>query len=162
LSLALVERPCLLLEVHGSEAGVGETWQTATEVMRGAGGEPLVLPDGRDAWSIREHATRAIEAARPGAATRRADLAIPIGALPPRAGAGGRRGAGRGLAVLCAATRGAAILRAGGPAARGGRRGAGGAGAALVEPALGRGGAGPGEQGGGLANRRYAAREHGA
>ena len=43
---------------------------------------PLVLPDGRDAWSIREHATRAIAAQRPDAATVRADLAIPIGALP--------------------------------------------------------------------------------
>src|SRR5439155_25841691 len=52
------------------------------EVLRGAGGERLVLPDGRDTWSIREQATRAIAALRPEAATVRADLAIPIGALP--------------------------------------------------------------------------------
>src|SRR5213080_855027 len=56
----LVEAPSLLVEVHGSEAGVTESWQGADEVIRAGGGAPIVLAAGRDAWSIREHATRAI------------------------------------------------------------------------------------------------------
>src|ERR1051325_4485423 len=50
----LVEAPSLLVEVHGSEEGVTESWQGADEVIRAAGGVPIVLAAGRDAWSIRE------------------------------------------------------------------------------------------------------------
>src|SRR6185369_16190255 len=32
----LVERPCLLVEVHGSDAGVAEVWQIAETVARDA------------------------------------------------------------------------------------------------------------------------------
>jgi FAD/FMN-containing dehydrogenase len=39
--------PSLLVEVHGSEAGVAEVWQTADEALRAAGGEPILLPGGR-------------------------------------------------------------------------------------------------------------------
>src|SRR5262249_44454734 len=78
----LAETPCLLVEVHGSASGVAEAWEAADQVARDAGGAPLVGPGGRDVWSIREQATGAVEAQRPGAATVRADLAIPIGALP--------------------------------------------------------------------------------
>src|SRR2546422_7556801 len=59
-AFGLREAPSLLLEVHGSEAGVEEAWRAAADVMGGAGGIPVVLPDGRDAWQVREHATRAI------------------------------------------------------------------------------------------------------
>src|SRR5437016_8284285 len=76
----LAETSCLLVEVHGSEAGRGETWAAAEEVMAGAGGSALALPGGSP-WAIREQATRAIEALGPGAATVRADPAIPTG--PP-------------------------------------------------------------------------------
>src|SRR5437762_3742612 len=77
-SFGLAETPTLLVGVHGRHAGVASVAGAAEDVLRGAGGEPLVLPGGRDAWSIREHATRAIAALRPDAATVRADLAIPI------------------------------------------------------------------------------------
>src|SRR5207249_12325707 len=70
---SLAETPTLLVEVHGSEAAVAEAWAAAADVLRGAGGEPLVLPGGRDAWSIREHATRSIAALRPDAATVRSE-----------------------------------------------------------------------------------------
>src|SRR5713226_7983240 len=46
----LVETPTLLVEVHGSEAGVAETWAGAEYVLHAGNGEPLVLPGGRDAW----------------------------------------------------------------------------------------------------------------
>src|SRR5438067_9082622 len=81
----LAETSCLLVEVHGSEAGVGETWAAAEEVMAGAGGSPLALPGGSP-WDIREQATRAIEALGPGAATGPAGLAIPLGAPPELVG----------------------------------------------------------------------------
>src|SRR5437762_6892613 len=81
----LAETPCLLVEVHGSEAGVGEAWPAAEEVLADAGGSPLVVPGGNP-WAIREQVTRAVEALSPGAATVRADLAIPIGALPELVG----------------------------------------------------------------------------
>src|SRR6185295_14981589 len=75
----LAERPSLLLEVHGSDAGVDEVWTTAAALAADAGGSAIDLPD---PWAIRELATRAVEAERDGTATVRADLAIPIGALP--------------------------------------------------------------------------------
>src|SRR5262249_9265091 len=157
----LAETPCLLVEVHGSASGVAEAWEAADQVARDAGGAPLVAPGGRDVWSIREQATRAVEAQRPGAATVRADLAIPIGALPapvapceavaapPRLPAPAFGHAGIGilhvLVLAAEAERGAA------EAARD----------ALVETALGLGGSCSGEHGMGLGNRRFAAREHG-
>jgi D-lactate dehydrogenase (cytochrome) len=161
-AFGLVEAPTLLVEVHGSEAGVVEGWQAAEDVLRGAGGEALVLPGGRDAWSIREHATRSIAARRPDAATVRADLAIPIGALPALVGACETIAAERGLDVHLFGHAGIGILHAlvladatERPAAEAGRD-------VLVERALGLGGSCSGEHGMGLGNRRYAAREHGA
>jgi D-lactate dehydrogenase (cytochrome) len=95
----LAERPSLLVEVHGSVATVAEEWRAAEELLAGAGGEAIALPSGHDAWGIREHATRAIAALRPGAATVRADVAIPIGALPTLVARCEALAAERGLAV---------------------------------------------------------------
>ncbi len=157
----LAETPCLLLEVHGSEAGVGEGWQAAEEVARGAGGEPLVLRGGRDAWTIREQATRAIAALRPDAATVRADLAIPIGALPALVARCEATAAERGLAVHVFGHAGIGILHALILADEPERPAADAARDALVEHALQLGGSCSGEHGMGLGNRRYAVREHG-
>src|SRR5205814_9117701 len=108
----LEEAPSLLVEVHGSEAGVAEAWAAAEDVLRGGGGEPLVLPGGRDAWSIREHATRSIAALRPAPATLRADLAVPIGALPRLVARCEALAAERGLAVHLFGHAGIGILHA--------------------------------------------------
>ena len=159
--LALAEAPALLVEVHGSAAGVGAAWQAAEEVMRAAGGAPLVLPEGHDAWSIREQATRAVEASRPGAATVRADLAIPIGALPALVARAEALAAERGLALHLFGHAGIGILHALVPADAAERPAAEAARDALVETALALGGSCSGEHGMGLGNRRYAAREHG-
>src|SRR5213080_2554850 len=161
-SFGLAETPTLLVEVHGSEAGVAEAWAAAADVLRGAGGEPLVLPGGRDAWSIREHATRAIAALRPEAATVRADLAIPIGALPQLVACCEAVAAEHGLAVHLFGHAGIGILHALVLADAAERAEAEAARDVLVEEALARGGSCSGEHGMGLGNRRYAAREHGA
>jgi D-lactate dehydrogenase (cytochrome) len=157
----LTEAPSLLIEVHGSETGVAEAWQAAEEVMRGAGGEAIVLPGGRDAWSIREHATRSIAALRPDAATVRVDVAIPIGALPALVGRCEALAAERGLAVHLFGHAGIGILHALVLADERERAAAEAARDALVEAALALGGSCSGEHGMGLGNRRYAAREHG-
>ena len=157
----LDESPSLLVEVHGSAASVVETWQGAEEVMRGAGGQPIALPDGRDAWSIREHATRSIAGLRPSAATVRVDVAIPIGALPALVARCERVAAEHDLAVHLFGHAGIGILHALVLADERERAGAEGARDALVEAALALGGSCSGEHGMGLGNRRYAAREHG-
>ncbi|HEY3189686.1 MAG TPA: FAD-binding oxidoreductase [Solirubrobacteraceae bacterium] len=161
-AFGLVEAPSLLVEVHGTESDVVETWQAAVGVMRDAGGEPIVLPGGRDAWAIREHATRAIEALRPGAATVRADLAIPIGALPELVARCEAVAAERGLAIHLFGHAGIGILHALVRADAEDRPVAEAARDVLVEAALALGGSCSGEHGMGLGNRRYAAREHGA
>src|SRR5436309_194962 len=158
----LAETPTLLVEVHGSEAGVAEAWAAAEDVLRGAGGEPLVLPGGRDAWSIREHATRSIAALRPDAATVRADLAIPIGALPRLVARCEAVAAERGLIVHLFGHAGIGILHALVLADAAERAAADAGRDVLVEEALALGGSCSGEHGMGLGNRRYAAREHGA
>ena len=158
----LAETPTLLVEVHGSEAGVAEAWAAAEDVLRGAGGEPLVLPGGRDAWSIREHATRSIAALRPDAATVRADLAIPIGALPRLVARCEAVAAERGLTVHLFGHAGIGILHALVLADAAERAAADAGRDVLVEEALALGGSCSGEHGMGLGNRRYAAREHGA
>jgi D-lactate dehydrogenase (cytochrome) len=130
--------------------------------MRDAGGEPVVLPDGRDAWSIREHATRAVGAQRPEAAVVRADVAIPIGELPALVERSQALAAERGLAVHLFGHAGIGILHALVLADAGERAAAEAARDALVDHALALGGSCSGEHGMGLGNRGYAAREHGA
>jgi D-lactate dehydrogenase (cytochrome) len=160
--LALDAAPTLLVEVHGGAATVDEGWRAAAEVMRDAGGEPLVLRDGRDAWSIRELATRAVSAERPEAAVVRADVAIPIGALPALVERCETLAAERGLAVHLFGHAGIGILHALVLADAGERPAADAARDALVAHALALGGSCSGEHGMGLGNRAWAAREHGA
>jgi D-lactate dehydrogenase (cytochrome) len=161
-SFGLVAVPTLLVEVHGSEAGVDEVWRSAADVMRGAGGEPVVLSGGRDAWTIREQATRAIGAQRPDAAVVRADVAIPIGALPALVERCGALAAERGLAVHLFGHAGIGILHALVLTDPTERAAADAARDALVAHALALGGSCSGEHGMGLGNRGWAAREHGA
>lgn len=153
--------PTLLVEVHGSVAGVAEAWQAAADALRDAGGEVVVLADGRDAWSIREQATRAVTAGRPDAAVVRADVAIPIGALPALVERCEALAAERGLAVHLFGHAGIGILHALVLADASERPTAEAARDALVEHALTLGGSCSGEHGMGLGNRGYAAREHG-
>jgi D-lactate dehydrogenase (cytochrome) len=160
-AFGLVEAPSLLVEVHGSRAGVAEGWQAAEQVLRDAGGEAIVLPDGRDAWAIREQATRAIAALRPDAATVRADLAIPIGALPALVARCEAVAVERALAVHLFGHAGIGILHALVLAGERDHAAAESARDALVDAALALGGSCSGEHGMGLGNRRYAAREHG-
>ena len=154
----LAAAPTLLVEVHGSEAGVDETWRATDEVMRASGGTPLALAE---PWAIREQATRAIEAQRPDARTVRADLAIPIGALPQLVAECERVAAAHGLVVHCFGHAGIGILHALVLADDAGWTIAGRARDALVERVLELGGSCSGEHGMGTGNRRYAAREHG-
>ena len=160
--VGLAAVPTLLVEVHGGAATVDEGWRAATDVMRDAGGEALVLPDGRDAWSIRELATRAVSAERPDAAVVRADVAIPIGALPALVERCEALAAERGLAVHLFGHAGIGILHALVLADEGERPAADAARDALVAHALALGGSCSGEHGMGLGNRAWAAREHGA
>ena len=154
----LGEAPTLLIEVHGSARGVDETWQIVTEVALASDGVALELDD---PWAIREQATRAVQASRPDAATVRADLAIPIGALPELVSTCERIAHERGLVVHCFGHAGIGILHALVLAAEAERDAAHAARDALVERALALGGSCSGEHGMGLGNRRYAAREHG-
>jgi D-lactate dehydrogenase (cytochrome) len=154
----LVESPCLLVEVHGSEPSADETWAATADVARSHGGASLPLDD---PWAIRELATRAVEAARPEATTVRADVAIPIGALPELVAACERIAAERGLVVHCFGHAGIGILHALVLADAAARPAADAARDAFVETAIGLGGSCSGEHGMGTGNRRYAEREHG-
>jgi D-lactate dehydrogenase (cytochrome) len=154
----LREQPSLLVEVHGSDATVGETWAAVAEVAATSGGEPIALDD---PWTIREHATRAVEASRPATATVRADVAIPIGALPALVEACERTARERGLVVHCFGHAGIGILHALVLAEEDERVAAEAASDAIVDAAIALGGSCSGEHGMGLGNRRYAGREHG-
>jgi D-lactate dehydrogenase (cytochrome) len=78
----LEEVPCLFLEIHGPEPVLAATAETATEVARDMGGEPLVLASGQNPWDIRHYATNAIKLRRPGYSIIRNDVAFPISKLP--------------------------------------------------------------------------------
>ncbi len=157
-SFGLAERPSLLLEVHGSDATVDEVWTTASDIAVTAGGAALDLPD---PWAIRELATRAVEAERPDAATVRADLAIPIGALPELVRACEETAAAGRVPTHVFGHAGIGILHVLVPADASERAEAEAARDALVERVLGLGGSCSGEHGMGTGNRRFATREHG-
>jgi D-lactate dehydrogenase (cytochrome) len=153
--------PLLLLEVHGGAGGIAEAWRAAEDVVGAAGGTGVVLPDRRDPWSLRELATRAIEAGHAEGATVRADLAIPIGALPALVARCETLAAERGVALHLFGHVGIGIVHALARVAPAARPAADAVRDALVDAALALGGACSGEHGMGLGNRRYAAREHG-
>jgi D-lactate dehydrogenase (cytochrome) len=157
-AFGLAERPTLLLEVHGTDATVDEVWATAAEVAAAAAGVSLRLPD---PWTIRELATRAVEAQRRDAVTVRADLAIPIGALPELVRACEASAGTSALPMHVFGHAGIGILHVLVLAGPDERAAAESARDALVERALALGGACSGEHGMGTGNRRFAAREHG-
>jgi D-lactate dehydrogenase (cytochrome) len=159
--LRLAESPALLLEAHGSEAALRDTAPLVESIAAEHAARPLGLPPEMDPWSeVRHHATRAVAALEPAAGVVRADLAVPISALPElvrEASALGRR-LGRGVFVFGHA--GTGILHVLIPAPSGGEdwEAAEAAKSDLVEVALGLGGAVSGEHGMGLGNRPYARR----
>lgn len=161
IGVQLPLRPCLLVEVHGSAAGAEEAWAATAEVLAGDGGTPLALPDGYDAWGLRGHATRAIEALRPDAITVRADLAVPIGALPTLVEACQAASSRHGLGIHLFGHAGIGILHTLMRAGEGNRPAAAAVRDALIRTAIAAGGACSGEHGMGLGNRAYATLEHG-
>lgn len=157
--LRLAELPALFLEAHGSDTCLGDTASVVESLAAGRAARPLDLPPGADPWSeVREHATRAVAALDPAAGIVRADLAVPISALPDlvrEASAAGRR---HGREVFVFGHAGIGILHVLVPARPGGPAWAAAEAAKddLIAAVLGFGGAVSGEHGMGLGNRRYA------
>lgn len=83
--LGLPERPTLLLEFHGSEAGVAEQARRAQEVFASNGGEGFewaTEPEHRSRlWKARHSAYFAALALRPGCKPLVTDVCVPISAL---------------------------------------------------------------------------------
>lgn len=154
----LRETPCLLIEVHGDGGGLDETWRAVAEVAAGEGGTAIALDD---PWVIREQATRAVEAQQPDAATVRADVAIPIGALPALVEAARAEATSHGVVAHVFGHAGIGILHVLVLAGAADRPRADAARRTLLERTLALGGAVSGEHGMGLGNRDFAARAHG-
>jgi D-lactate dehydrogenase (cytochrome) len=163
-SLALEEAPTLLLEAHGHEATLREVAPAVEGVAADHGGVPLALGADRDPWQeVRHYATRAVQALDPVSGIVRADLAVPLSALPSlvdaAAAAGVRRGrpvyvfghAAIGILHLLIPARCDAVEWAAAHAARDD----------MIEAALACGGAVSGEHGMGLGNRAWAERSLG-
>ncbi len=83
--LSLREAPMLLMEFHGSEAGVKEQAQTVQELARDMGGEDFQwahTPEERTKlWTARHQAYFAALQMRPGCRSRSTDTCVPISAL---------------------------------------------------------------------------------
>ncbi|WP_225029011.1 FAD-binding oxidoreductase [Xinfangfangia pollutisoli] len=83
--LALPPAPQLLLEFHGSPAGVAEQAERFGEIAAGFGAEGFQWadrPEDRNRlWAARHQAYRAILATRPGATAVVTDVCVPISAL---------------------------------------------------------------------------------
>lgn len=159
--LALAEAPTLFLEAHGSEAALAEAASMVDAIAAAHDARSLSLPADRDPWrEIRHFASCAVQAADPQAGIVRADLAVPISALPELTAACAAAGARHGCPVFLFGHAGIGILHVLIPARPQSRAWAAAEGAKddLVDAALNLGGAVSGEHGMGLGNRRYAAR----
>ncbi len=163
--LRLTEAPTLFIEAHGSDATLDETGPQVESIAAEHGARPLVLAAGQDPWSeVRHYATRAIAALDPQVGIVRADLAVPISALPELVDAATAAGEQHGREVFLFGHVGIGILHALIPARREVADewdAAEVAKSRLIDAALGLGGAVSGEHGMGLGNRSYAARQHG-
>jgi D-lactate dehydrogenase (cytochrome) len=159
--LALEEVPTLLIEAHGSDAALAETTQNVEAIANERHARALALAAGQDPWrDVRHYATRAIEALDPEADTVRADLAVPISALPRLVESCAAAGAKHSRRVFLFGHAGIGILHVLIPA----RRQAVGEWTAaelakddLVAAAIDLDGAVSGEHGMGSGNRKYAA-----
>jgi D-lactate dehydrogenase (cytochrome) len=83
--LALREAPMLLMEFHGSEAGVAEQARTVQDAAREHGGEDFewaTTPEERTRlWTARHHAYFAALQLKPGCRTVTTDTCVPISRL---------------------------------------------------------------------------------
>lgn len=83
--LSLREQPMLLMEFHGSEAGVREQAETVQALARDAGGEDFqwaTTPEERTRlWTARHHAYFAAVQTRPGCRCVTTDTCVPISRL---------------------------------------------------------------------------------
>ena len=191
--LAVEEAPLLFLEAHGSASQVSEADAAMQDLAADEGGRLVELEGGASPWGIRHLVTRSIEtdrddrpggggvpATRPGSrpATMRADLAVPVPALPGLLEAVRAIAARRGIAVFCFGHAGLGIIhvlaRVAADTRLGAERGVPtadtvAAGAPeqtlreeIVTAALALGGSLSGEHGIGLGNRASFSLEHGA
>jgi D-lactate dehydrogenase (cytochrome) len=84
-NLTLREAPMLLMEFHGSDAGVREQATTVQEVARDHGGEAFewaTTPEERTRlWTARHHAYFAAMQTKPGARSVTTDTCVPISRL---------------------------------------------------------------------------------
>ncbi|MDT9001599.1 FAD-linked oxidase C-terminal domain-containing protein [Paucibacter sp. APW11] len=83
--LGLREAPMLLMEFHGSPAGVAEQAQTVQEIARDCGGEDFdwaTTPEARSRlWTARHHAYLSALQTRPGCRCVTTDTCVPISRL---------------------------------------------------------------------------------
>ncbi|MBC7133246.1 MAG: FAD-binding protein [Roseovarius sp.] len=166
--MTLPEKPHLLLEFHGSSAGVAEQAEAFGALAadhRGSGFDWATQPEARKAlWTMRHNAYYAVLASRPGARAIVTDICVPISRLAEAieetradlAGSGihgpilGHVGDGNFHATLLVQEGDAEELsRAKAAAER------------MVERALAMGGTSTGEHGIGVGKLDYMAREHG-
>lgn len=83
--LGLREAPMLLMEFHGSQAGVAEQAETVQEIARECGGEDFewaTTPEARSKlWTARHHAYLSALQTRPGCRCVTTDTCVPISRL---------------------------------------------------------------------------------
>lgn len=83
--LGLQERPMLLMEFHGTDAGVREQAEAVQEIVRDVGGEDFkwaATPEERSRlWKARHNAYFALLQLRPGARAVTTDVCVPISQL---------------------------------------------------------------------------------
>lgn len=81
--LSLEEDPTLLLEAHGNALALQDAAPVVASVANEFGARELMLAADVDPWrEVRHFATRSVQALEPESGTVRADLAVPISALP--------------------------------------------------------------------------------